>query len=307
MNRTLKIALLLLALLISFLGLNYRQLAAAWTVWSETTRLTRQALTTSDDFQNPESAEDHFDDGLSPQFWKFTTINGAGRVSNDPAWHAAGMTVEHGLSIQHHPDPDFPNENADLFQSPAADQYNNVTLIGGGGYRPTPTSDVVLKFSSRASDDFYGSAGVIFQPEGTLQKDGLFVKPFNMFGFAVMGKESSVQGINGPLCYLALNWVPTRVQALPVEARAWHEYEIRLRWIDRTEWLGIVTVDDTVICRIPLPAFGPLEVQVWSDNALATQRSRRWWEIAPAIELNFQDGGEKQFDLGSIWIFAEAR
>jgi hypothetical protein len=306
-NRNYNIVILLLALLILFLGLNYRQLVSAWIIHSETLRLSRQAADASNEFQNPEPVEDRFEGGLSPQFWKFTAINGGGQVSNDMAWHAAAMTVQQGLSIQHFPDPEFKKEDSDLTRQPAAGRYNNVTLIGGGGFRPTPSSDVVVKFSSRVSEAFYGSAGVIFQPLDTLRKDGVFAKPFDMFGFAVMGDESPVHGNKGPLCYLALNWVPARVEALQVDARAWHEYEVRLRWISQTEWLGIVSVDDTGICQMPMPTFGPVEVQVWSDNALVIQQPRHWWEMAPAIDLKFQDGGEKQFELETIRIFAEAR
>jgi hypothetical protein len=56
-----------------------------------------------------------------------------------------------------------------------------------------------------------------------------------------------------------------------------------------------------------LPPFGPLEVHVWSDNYLVTSTARRWWEIAPAMSLHFQDGGDKQFHLGHIKIYTEAR
>jgi hypothetical protein len=306
-HRILKIILIPLTLLLLWLGLNYRQLITYETIWNETVRLGQQALSLPSDFQNPSPEQDLFDGGLSPDFWKFTTINGAGQVSNEPAWHAAAITFEHNVLLQHFPDPDFPNENADMFQSPAADQYNNVTLVGGSGFRPTPESDVVLKFSSSVSDDFYGSAGVIFQPEGTLQKDGMFAKRFDMFGFAVMGDESSVQGLSGPICYLALNWVPAQVQALPIDAYAWNEYTIRLHWIDPVEWLGTVSVDGQEMCRMSLPAFGPVEVQAWSDNALVTTQPRRWWEITPSLTMGFQDGGEKQFEMGSIQIYAEAR
>jgi hypothetical protein len=139
--RLLPILFLLLALLLLWLGLNYRQIIAHGTIWNETTRLHAQALHFPTDFQNPAPEQDLFDGGLSSELWKFTTINGAGRVSNEPAWHAAAMTVENGLSLQHFPDPDFQNENTDMFQSPAADQYNNVTLVGGSGFRPTPTED----------------------------------------------------------------------------------------------------------------------------------------------------------------------
>lgn len=305
--RLLPILLLLLALLLSWLGLNYRQIIAYGTIWSETSRLYQQALRLPSDFQNPASEQDLFDGHLSPDFWKFTTINGAGQVSNEPAWHAAAITFGHNLLLQHFPDPDFSQEDANLFQTPAAGRYNNVTLIGGSGFRPTSTEDVVLKFTSRISEDYYGSAGVIFQPEGTLQQDGLFAKPFDMFGFAVMGDESDVMGVSGALCYLALNWTPVQVQSLNVDAHTWYEYTIRLHWITQTEWLGTVSVDGEEMCRMNLPAFGPLEVQAWSDNALVTTQPRHWWEIAPNLEMGFQNGGEKQYELGSIQIYAEAR
>jgi hypothetical protein len=54
-----------------------------------------------------------------------------------------------------------------------------------------------------------------------------------------------------------------------------------------------------------MPAFGPVEVHVWSDNFLVTTQPRRWWELAPGMDLFFQDGGEKQFQLGRIEIFEE--
>jgi hypothetical protein len=306
-HRILKITLLLLALLLLWLGLNYRQLIAHGTTWNETARLHQQSKNLTTDSQNPAPQQDLFDGKLSPQFWKFTTIKGAGQVSNESTWHAAAIAFEHNLLLQHFPDSDFSNENADMFQSPAADQYNNVTLIGGSGFRPTPAEDVILKFTSRVSEDYYGSAGVIFQPEGTLQKDGTFAKPFDMFGFAVMGDESNAQEVSGALCYLPLNWTPAEVQALPIDAHTWYEYTIRLHWIDQTEWLGTVAVDGEEMCSMTLPAFGALEVQAWRDNALVTTQPHHWWEIAPTLEMGFQNGGTKQFELGSIQIYAEAR
>jgi hypothetical protein len=128
-----------------------------------------------------------------------------------------------------------------------------------------------------------------------------------MFGFSVVGKESSIQGVNGALCYLALNWLPVKVKALPVDAHSLHQYEIRLRWVSNTQWLGLVTVDGVAQCEIPVPAFGPVEVHVWSDNALVLSTQRRWWEIAPSMDLKFQNGGDKEFSLGFIQVFAESR
>jgi hypothetical protein len=210
------------------------------------------------------------------------------------------------LAINHFPDTEFESESSHSRQ-PAAERYNNVTLIGASSFRPTPSSDVVLKFSSRVSEKFYGTAGVIFQPVGTLQPDGLFAKPFDMFGFSVAGKESSIQGVNGALCYLALNWLPVKVNALLVDTYSLHEYEIRLRWVSNTQWLGLVSVDGVAQCEIPMPAFGPVEVHVWSDNALVLSTPRRWWEIASAMDLEFQNGGDKEFSLGFIQVFAESR
>ena len=302
-----KIIVLIITPIILFLGLNYRQLYSAWAIKTETKRLVNLEAKAFSELPNSSSLEDNFDRQLSKDFWKFTTINGAGKVSNESAWHSVEVKINRGLSIHHFPDTDFEQENIKLPNAPAAAQYNNVTLIGGGSFHPSASKDVVLKFSSKVSEGFYGTAGVIFQPVGTLQKDGMFVKPFDMFGFSVAGKESSVMGINGPFCYLALNWIPVQVERLPVDAQSLHAYEIRLRWIDQTEWLGIVQVDGIEQCQIPMPAFGPVEVHVWSDNALVLHRPQRWWEIAPSMDLKFQDGGNKEFDLEMIRIFEEAR
>ena len=301
-----KVMILFLVLLISFLGLNYRQLYSAWAILSETNRLITLAEGATEEFQNPAPLEDRFEGKLSPDFWKFTTINGAGEVSNEMAWHATEITLEDGLAIRHNPDPDFYDESP-ARREPASERYNNATLIGGSGFRPSPSADVVLKFTARVEEGFYGTAGVIVQPAGTLQEDGFFAKPFDMFGFSVTGDESSINGVSGPLCYLALNWVPAKIQPLQVDPYTWGLYEIRLHWISKTEWWGTVSVDDKEMCRIPMPAFGPVEVHVWSDNFLVTTQSRRWWEIGPAMDLKFQDGGKKQFQLGRIQIFEEPR
>jgi len=304
--KTVYILLLPIVLLLVLIGLNYRQIVSAWLIRSETNRLEKSAKEAPEDYSNAAPMRDEFQGKLSPDFWKFSIINGGGEVSHESAWHAAAMTSEDGLAINHFPDSEFESESSHARQ-PAAQQYNNVTLIGASGFRPTPSSDVVLKFSANASENFYGTAGVIFQPVGTLQPDGIFAKPFDMFGFSVAGKESSIQGVNGALCYLALNWVPVKVNALPVDARSLHQYEIRLRWVNNTQWLGVVSVDGVAQCEIPMPAFGPVEVHVWSDNALVLSTPQRWGEIAPSMDLKFQNGGDKEFALGFIQILAVSR
>jgi len=301
-----KIVFLLLVTFL-FLGLNYRQLYSAWAIRIETKRLTALAEYASDGFHNPVPMSDSFEEKLCQRFWKFSIINGNGKVSNEAAWHSAAMTCRDGLTISHFPDPSFDTEDANLLQVPAAGRYNNVSLISDNSYHPLPSGDVVLKFSTRASENFYGTAGVIFQPVGTLQVDGRFIKPFDMFGFSIAGKESSVKGINGALCYLALNWMPAKVDPLEVDIHTFHEYEIRLRWVSKTEWLGIVKVDNSTMCEMPLPSFGPVEIHVWSDNFHVLNIPRRWWEIAPVMDLKFLDGGDKQFQLETIQVFEETR
>jgi hypothetical protein len=305
-NHGMKIIVLLLALLFLFLGLNYRQLYSAWAIWSESRRLASLDESAPEESQNPAPVEDRFEGNLSSDFWKFTTINGGGVVSNETAWHSTAFSIDQELTLQHFSDPSFKDEKPDRHE-PASDRYNNVTLIGGSGFRPSPSGDIVLKFSSRVSEPFYGTAGVVVQPAGTLQEDGLFAKPFDMFGFAVIGNESSFYGKNGSLCYLALNWAPVQVESLEVDPHTWHDYEIHLRWISKTEWLGTVSVDDSLLCQMTIPAFGPLEVHVWSDNFHVIDQPRRWWELAPSLGLEFLDGGEKQFLLGMIQISKEAR
>jgi len=306
-QRSPKRKVIFLVPLILFLGLNSMQLFSKWAIWSETRRLESLARHSQAEFQNPAPVSDHFTGGLSPDFWNFFIINGGGDVSRESTWHTASLTFDHELTIRHIPDPVFHDEDSFMFRKPAAGQYNNVSLIGGRGFRPTASSDIVLKFISRIGEEFYGTAGVIFQPEGTLQENGLFVKPFDMLVFSVIGEASNLGGTNGPICYLALKWMPVQVAALQVDPRAWHVYELRLHWISKTEWLGIVKVDDIVQCQIPMPPFGPVEVHVWSDNSLAIQKPRHWWEIAPALRLKFEDGGEKLFQLDNIQISAEMR
>jgi hypothetical protein len=195
-----------------------------------------------------------------------------------------------------------------MWQSPAEEQYNNITLITKGGFFPTPTKDIVMSFSMHASANFWGTAGVIFQLQDTIGKDGIFRKPFNMFGVSVVGRESSVFGHNGSLCYLALNWLPTSIESMEVDTHAWHKYEICLRWISPAEWVGIVLVDGKQACSgVSMPALGPLEVHIWADNYLPISQPRRWWQIGPSMDLKFQDGGEKQFMVKSLRLSDEPR
>ncbi|HAX69172.1 MAG TPA: hypothetical protein PK152_05035 [Anaerolineales bacterium] len=300
------IALLVLTPAVLFAGLNFQQLVSVWTVSNETRQLERRAAFAPEGVENPAPLTEDFKAGLSTAFWDFTIINGAGQASNETAWHAAEMEIDHQLTLRHVKDPEFEAESAD-WHEPSSEQYNNVTLIGGSGFQPTPSSDVVVEFKSRVDENFYGTAGVVLQPQGTLQADGLFAKPFDMFGFSVIGNESSFNGANGSVCYLALNWAPVQVEAMNVDPEVWHIYQIRLHQVSRIEWMGTVSVDGSELCRMTMPAFGPVEIQVWSDNYLVSTQPQGWWQIASVLELGFQDGGNKEFHLDDIRIFGEVR
>lgn len=66
-------------------------------------------------------------------------------------------------------------------------------------------------------------------------------------------------------------------------------------------------VDDEDQCQIPMPAFGPVEGQIWSDNVLVVYRPQRLWEIGPSMDLKLQNPGAKQFQPGMIRLFEETR
>jgi hypothetical protein len=290
---------------LAFIALNIQQLISIWTVSNETRQLEKGAIYAPEDVENPEALMENFEEGVSTEFWDFTIINGAGQASNETAWHAVEMEIDHQLTLRHAQDQEFETESAE-WQEPSSEQYNNVTLIGGSGFQPTASSDVVVEFKSRVDENFYGTAGVVLQPQGTLQADGRFAKPFDMFGLSMIGRESSFNGANGAVCYLALNWAPAQVEAMNVDPELWHTYQIRLHRISRTQWLGSMSVDESELCRMMMPAFGPVEIQVWSDNYLVSTQPQRWWQIAPVLDLGFQDGGNKEFHLGDIRIFEEA-
>jgi hypothetical protein len=134
------IAFSVLALVVLFAGLNFQQMYSAWTLRSETQRLAKLAGVAPDDFENPAPLTEDFEEGLSAAFWDFTIINGAGQVSHETAWHAAEMEIDHQLILRHVQDPEFETESP-KWQEPSSGQYNSVTLIGGSGFQPTPSSD----------------------------------------------------------------------------------------------------------------------------------------------------------------------
>jgi hypothetical protein len=115
-----------------FAGLNFQQLVSAWTVSNETRQLERRAAFAPEGVENPAPLTDDFEDGLSTAFWDFTIINGAGQASNETAWHAAELEIDHQLTLRHVQDPEFETESSD-WQEPSSGQYKNVTLNGSSG------------------------------------------------------------------------------------------------------------------------------------------------------------------------------
>ena len=102
---TIKITLAVLGLAVLFAGLNFQQLYSVWTVSNETRQLERRAAYAPQDVENPEAIAENFEEGLSTEFWDFTIINGAGQASNETAWHAAEMVIDHQLNLRHTQDP----------------------------------------------------------------------------------------------------------------------------------------------------------------------------------------------------------
>jgi hypothetical protein len=96
-----------------------------------------------------------------------------------------------------------------------------------------------------------------------------------------------------------------QVEALNVDPELWCTYQIRLHQVSRIEWMGTVSVGGSALGRMTMPAFGPVEIQVWSDNDLLSNQLQQWWQITPVLNLDFQDAEKKEFHLDDIRIFEE--
>src|SRR5258706_14319432 len=165
-----KIIYLLLAAILLFLGLNYRQLYSVVVIQNESRRLASVASSSPDEYQNPDPLTENFDGGLSPQFWKFSIIDGGGEGSNKNALHSASMTFDHGLTINHVPDPQFKNESPSL-TPPAAEQYTNVALIGGSGFSTNPSHHIMLRVFLPVPETISRTHWVMFLHPGRYRTD----------------------------------------------------------------------------------------------------------------------------------------
>lgn len=245
---------------------------------------------------NPPDAADFFQGSLL-DVWETRVINGSGLVNSGPEFASGKFEVKDGsLLLYLRNDPDFETK-------PASKRYNNVALIGFRGYSPAPGRDIIARANMRADKGFFGTAGIVFEPIHTLQQDGSFKAntPFNMFGASIIGPESEIYGHSGGVCSLAVNWWPSASSLGNINIYELHTYEVRLRWLSERSWLGIVSVDGAERCRMELPPFGPVEVQIWSDGyRLSTSP---WWKLhTPQISLQ---NGEKLFRFDAVEVRSE--
>jgi hypothetical protein len=246
--------------------------------------------------ENPSDAADSFKNGLSDH-WETRVINGSGMVNPGPEFSSGKFEVKDGgLLMYLSRDPDFENK-------PTSKRYNNVALIGFRGYSPAPDRDIVASAIMQAGPGFFGTAGIVFEPVYTLQQDGAFKPsaPFNMFGASIIGPESEIYGNSGAVCSLAVNWWPSASSLGDLNIHQPHTYEIRLQWLSARSWLGIITVDGTERCRMELPPFGPVELQIWSDGYFLS--TSPWWKLHTP-RIGFQNG-EKYFRFDAVEVRTE--
>lgn len=269
--------------------------------WQENQRLLKAGA--DPNHTNPSAQRENFEGELAP-VWAFNIINGAGQVGRAPAFHNTRVEIENGLVITQDFDPDFERESTASAQ-PAGQRYNNATLIGFQGFQPIPGEDVLFEARMQVSPNFYGSAGFMVQPQGTILSDGMFKgrfgnQAFTLFGVCFLGAESNLFGKNGATAQRVINWWPEVVETLPVDMYETHTYQLRLHWVDARRWQGTISVDGQAVSEMSLPPLGPVEVHIWGDNYLLGST----FSGTPRIEL--QNGDSKWIRFETIAAWTEA-
>jgi hypothetical protein len=291
---------LMVALLVTLTAIFGERLSGKFMAWQETRRL--YAAGADPQHINPPAQSDDFNETLLAPVWKFNTINGDGKIGHAPAFHNTTVLLhDGGLTITQNFDPDFEHEKPGRGK-PAGQRYNNASLIGFQGYQPIPGQDVLFESKIQLSDNFYGSAGFVIQPQGTLLADGTFHGRFNnevfsMFGIGFIGPESNMHGKNGTTLERVINWWPEDVEELNVDMHKLHTYLLRLHWVDAQTWLGTISVDGQQLSSMSMPPLGPLEVHIWGDNYSVATSALGITTIA------HQNGPTKwiRFDSVSVW------
>lgn len=272
---------------------NYQTVLGTAVAQIETLRLRSQHHSYT---KNPPDAMDEFSNDNS-DVWTTRFINHSDAISPGPEFGAGAFEVKDGrLYLKLTEDPAFDHEPG----------YHNVAWVGFQGYYPEPGRDVVARAIMQTSEHYFGSAGIVFEPANMFQPDGSFLPgtSFNMFGVVALGPESEMYGNTGAICSLGLNRWPSYTASLgDVKISEPHEYEVRLRWINDDTWLGIVSVDGIEKCQTEFPPFGPVEIQLWSDNYKLF--TAPWWKMG-IMQIEFQNG-EKWFAFDSVSVQTEPR
>ena len=285
-------AFVTVAFIIAIAALFGQRIVGGLMASQETARLIRRGADPR--HINPPPQRDDFSAGIGSP-WAFNIINGGSQIGRAPKFHNTSVSIERGLVIAQHFDADYERETPNQ-------HYNNATLIGFQGYQPTPFEDVLFQARMQVSPDFYGSAGMMVQPHGTIVENGDFIGPFNnqaftLFGVCFLGPENNLLGHNGATVEKIINWWPEEVQGLDVDMRQPHTYTLRLHWVDEKTWLGTTSVDGVVMSTMSLPPLGPLEVHIWGDNyKLSTS-----WNGTPVIGMQNGDPKWVYFEEVSAW------
>lgn len=147
-------------------------------------------------------------------------------------------------------------------------QYNNVFMIGFQGYVPNTSRDIIWNFDMQVEPGFYGTTGFVIERKDTFTANGTFTQPFDFFGITYAGPENYNAGLQ---CANVVNWTPTwQTPVSGVDPLEWNAYEIRFHYIDATNVLASISVNDTQVCQATIANFGETEIQIWLDNYKVT-------------------------------------
>jgi len=235
-------------------------------VYAEITRLESAAAEIPANYKNPHPASENFAKLPVPDKgpWQYLNINGGGLVSvndKDGVFHNSSATITQKKQLQLGQvfDAEFATEQPEQL-------YNNVYLVGFGGYVPTQKQDVVIAFRMKVNEGFYGSTGFFIEPQNTFAPDGNFQLPADWFGISYSGPENYNAGL---ICSYIISWVPLDQQPVAADPFQWNDYKITLRMLDQTYMEAALAVNGEQVCSQQMPRF-PVEVQIWSDNYLLT-------------------------------------
>lgn len=309
MNIPVVLLIALFLLVLVWLGINYQALYGKVIIAQQTGKLRKAAQAEPADFQNPMPQYDDFQGEIPSAFWSEVIINFTGTVGAGPAYGVIDLSSNgRELVMRHENDPDFDQKTVEAWAVPGPEKYNNVTLVSKQAFLPTDTHDVVVRFTLRASEDYYGSAGVVMQPVGLLDGEGIFHGPFNLFGLMLMGPESVLEGQAGAVCSISLDWVPVLTKSMDLDIYALNEYELRMSRLSNRNWRVSISVNGKTMCSETMPSLGPVVAHVWSDNYLFSTPKKEWYHLLPPFPVvDFQNGGHKEVYLGPIEIRAESR